>query len=1613
MLSINLLQLFLFIRIISNCISIDCNDKNSPYLINNNYCSSTCVEGQSCVVHNEIIKTQWLNGIIYLNEQGYPYTNIAVSQKNNLFFLSTQYPENNLRLFYLLNEQGYGYLDRDNPKYFMTVNDNETHGRFESELFTIKLYESDDDKEYLINVSKADQFVEIYDFDNNMSYIEPIMTAFGSLESVYNVIGVHLKLKSAEKENKNTYLIGLLVCEFDNCDDYGYVYLKKVSFTSIDIKNNKPSCINQEPIECSKSTIVSCYETNKFYIICFYQKKNYKYTIIVYNSNLEEKKQLEIVLGFSGEKYDEWFFKCIHFFNETGVFAYFTTDYTPSLVFEFNRYIDSENSIINEYSSIEKYTINGYEFNFDKEKITLCDMIKVEDKKFFFVGTTGDKTVLVIILLCNYKEEYFSKRLYSLKIKAFYDFQVGPCLRLTFYKQFLTMGYSYLNETLNWASFPALVIFGYSKTIDTELDLLTYMYNHNETKIYNLTLELQAKYIIENNIFGYIYFGVEIIENCAEAEEDIYLADLNGQKIISDYFVPKNEKIKLKIPKKNSYSPFECNFKYASVVTEPKFSEFNKYAEVYDGRGDEEEFYENNKKNYIGRYSNYKLISNYNLKDACEEICDLCYTSMPTSCIVCKYSSHFEGSTKICEEKPPETEITETEGVTEITSTEGVTQITSTEGVIEKTSTEVVTEKTSTGGVIQITTTEDVTQITSTEGVTQITKTDGIKEINDTTDKPSDFLTQVQTDKPKDTDILSKTNQISDKDDTDKTSKTNTDDIDIITSKISDKYNTDEVSQTNNQNEKDTTDNPATEHNILSEISETDKVTNSDNITETEKLSEIYNDEFTNKEITNKIIEKCNFTEIIENKCKGEITSNQVNQVYTHITTNLIKNKNNTVIKTDNTIFQVSQIDQQKDLSIPTISNVDLGDCEKLLKLNKSIPDDEQLIIFKIDSKNVEEYSTYVQYEIYNPLNFQKLELDICKDLNIKIYPPVYLDEKTKSLFSDLDKSGYNLFNSSDSFYNDFCTPYTTESGADIILEDRQKDIYNNFGKKALCQKGCILEYYNQIINKAKCDCTVQKIQINLEISDLQSGKTVLKDSFLNTLSNANFQILRCYKLAIDLTAIFENIGRFIMTILLFSIVILFILYYIYGSKKIFTYLQDIINQKIYSNNINSKKNKHKRNIKNKQIKRQKPKSSKHVNFIDNIQKKNKKMTNIFKKRLNSNPKSTIRTNPVHNNEKKNILTGHNKKKEKNKVNIYRTHKNSEDNSRDKFNDFKKNTTKLIKIDRKINKKKTVFARKMIKPSPPRKKVNLIDNKNNSMESFEKTGISHHKIISSKKVIVKIDKKKKKHLNKRNLKEHHFASSEKKNNNILKSNSIDKLLADKEIKSNYFTSQELNTMKYQEALIYDKRTYLQYYWSLIKKKQLLLFTFINYDDYNLVIIKFALFLLSFSLYLTINGFFFRDEDMHKLYKTNGIYDIIIEIPKIFYSTLVTAVINMILKTLSLSESAILEFKKVTNIDNARSMSRKIWFCIKTKITLFCILSFLLMSFFWYYISCFCAVYKNTQKILIKDTLLSFCLSMLYPFGLNLLPGFFRIPALRSRKKNKECLYKFSIIVSII
>jgi hypothetical protein len=161
------------------------------------------------------------------------------------------------------------------------------------------------------------------------------------------------------------------------------------------------------------------------------------------------------------------------------------------------------------------------------------------------------------------------------------------------------------------------------------------------------------------------------------------------------------------------------------------------------------------------------------------------------------------------------------------------------------------------------------------------------------------------------------------------------------------------------------------------------------------------------------------------------------------------------------------------------------------------------------------------------------------------------------------------------------------------------------------------------------------------------------------------------------------------------------------------------------------------------------------------------------------------------------------------------------------------------------------------------------------------------------------------------------------------------------------------------------------------------------------------------------AFFFSDSTMNKVNEDKGAFNILFQIPQILYSSLISTIINMILKQLSLSERQILSIKKEQNFKVAQKNSNKIKAYLKIKLAIFFTLSILLIIFFWYFISCFCAVYKNTQMILIKDTLISFGLSMLYPFGLNLIPGMFRIPALRAAKKDKKTLYKFSGLVALI
>ena len=224
---------------------------------------------------------------------------------------------------------------------------------------------------------------------------------------------------------------------------------------------------------------------------------------------------------------------------------------------------------------------------------------------------------------------------------------------------------------------------------------------------------------------------------------------------------------------------------------------------------------------------------------------------------------------------------------------------------------------------------------------------------------------------------------------------------------------------------------------------------------------------------------------------------------------------------------------------------------------------------------------------------------------------------------------------------------------------------------------------------------------------------------------------------------------------------------------------------------------------------------------------------------------------------------------------------------------------------------------------------------------------------------------------------------------------------------------EINSLEYEEAIKIDHRNLFQYYFSLLKNNHPLSFSFGSFNDYNPPIIKKFLFFFSFSLDFTINTLFFNDNTMNKIYTDKGKYNFLYQIPQILYSTMISKFIDIFIRILALSQDNIVELKQEKNKKDLDNKYKKLIKKLKIKFTLFFVIDFLVLIFFWYYITCFCGIYVNTQSHLIKDTVISFLTGLLFPFILYIIVGIFRISALRAELQDRKSLYKFSSFIESV
>ena len=152
--------------------------------------------------------------------------------------------------------------------------------------------------------------------------------------------------------------------------------------------------------------------------------------------------------------------------------------------------------------------------------------------------------------------------------------------------------------------------------------------------------------------------------------------------------------------------------------------------------------------------------------------------------------------------------------------------------------------------------------------------------------------------------------------------------------------------------------------------------------------------------------------------------------------------------------------------------------------------------------------------------------------------------------------------------------------------------------------------------------------------------------------------------------------------------------------------------------------------------------------------------------------------------------------------------------------------------------------------------------------------------------------------------------------------------------------------------------------------------------------------------------------MHQIFLDNGNYNITYQIPYILISAVLSTVaVRIMLVTLVLTDKNIYEIKCQPNLNKANELKTKTLKRMIIKFSIFFGLNLALLVIFWYYLSCWNAVYENTKVYLIKNTLISFAISFGYPFFINILPLVLRKQSLK--KNGSGFLYKTSKIVQIL
>ena len=245
-------------------------------------------------------------------------------------------------------------------------------------------------------------------------------------------------------------------------------------------------------------------------------------------------------------------------------------------------------------------------------------------------------------------------------------------------------------------------------------------------------------------------------------------------------------------------------------------------------------------------------------------------------------------------------------------------------------------------------------------------------------------------------------------------------------------------------------------------------------------------------------------------------------------------------------------------------THLDFEECGSTLRTHYNLSNKSELTFFQMEISNNNKHSliNQVEYQVYDEQKNQ-LELSICNDSNIKIFYGIKKNSNLDiSMVNSFKDSEVDILDINDKFFNDVCYPYS-EDGNDLILEDRIKEIYQNF---TLCEKGCTFNDIDILNMLISCTCNIKE--------NMTTIIKEIKEEAIGKITSLNFEIIRCYNLVLSMKGKMKNYGFWILSLFFLFYILFLIKYSCNGITPIKEYIFNEMAKFGYINKGAYKKNK-------------------------------------------------------------------------------------------------------------------------------------------------------------------------------------------------------------------------------------------------------------------------------------------------------------------------------------------------------------------------------------------------------------------------------------------------------